>query len=90
MAEDIFVNESLDPLENRINLALFGPMTQSWLREWFVQKLDIPVNSLVYPPTNEGGVHPDLRVVTPDGTTLAWIEVELGTNPAQVANYRAD
>ncbi|MFV1991922.1 MAG: hypothetical protein ACC652_14415, partial [Acidimicrobiales bacterium] len=51
--------------------------------------LDLPADSRVYPPTNINGVRPDLKVIDPSGATLAWIEVELGTNPAQVADYES-
>ena len=85
---DLFLNENLNHPENRINVALFGLMTQDWLRIWFLDRLRLPIDAIVYPPTNESGVRPDLKVATVDGTTLAWIEVELGTNPGQVENYR--
>lgn len=88
MADDVFLNENLNHPENRINVALFGLMTQDWLRSWFLSQLDLPLEAVVYPPMNESGVRPDLKVTAVDGTVLAWIEVELGTNPGQVANYR--
>lgn len=89
MPEDLFLNENLKHPENRINVALFGLMTQDWLRIWFLERLDLPTDAVVYPPTNESGVRPDLKVVAQDGSILAWIEVELGTNPGQVADYQS-
>lgn len=84
----IFTNEDTSKPENRVNLALFSLMQQNWFREWFLGKLDLPLDSILYPPTNERGVRPDLKVETPDDcTSLAWIEIELGTNPGQVEDY---
>ena len=88
MSDDIFLNENLNHPENRINVALFGLMTQDWLRVWFLDELGLPTDAVVYPPVNDSGVRPDVKVVGSDGETLGWIEVELGTNPAQVAEYR--
>lgn len=89
MADDLFLNEDLAHPENRINVALFGLMTQDWLRTWFLEQLELPLDAVVYPPMNESGVRPDLKAVGTDGSTLAWIEVELGTNPGQVADYQS-
>jgi len=86
---DIFLNENLNHPENRINVAFFGLMTQDWLRTWFLKQLELPTDAVVYPPTNESGVRPDLKVVAADGSVLAWIEIELGTNPGQVADYES-
>lgn len=86
---EVFLNENLRHPENRINVALFGLLTQDWLRGWFLERLDLPTEAIVYPPTNENGVRPDFKVVGVDGTPLAWVEVELGTNPGQVADYRS-
>ena len=85
---DLFVNEDFSKPENRINIALFGLMTQGWFREWFLKELNLPTAAVVYPPMNWNGARPDLKVVAYDESTLAWIEVELGTNEAQVEDYR--
>ena len=82
-----FVNEDLSKPENRINVALFGLMPQDWFREWFLKELNLPTDAVVYPPTNNQGARPDLKVEAYDGSTLAWIEVELGTNEGQVEDY---
>ena len=84
----IHINEDLSKAENRVNVALFGLMPQDWFREWFLGKLDLPLDSVLYPPANEHGARPDLKVEAPDGSTKAWIEVELGTNPEQIEDYR--
>lgn len=86
----IFVNEDLTKPENRVNVALFGLMPQDWFRRWFLGELNLPVDSVVYPPMNVHEARPDLRVETPDGSaTLAWIEIELGTNQDQIEDYRS-
>ena len=38
---DIFIYEDLTKMENRVNVALFGMMTQDWFREWFLEKLGL-------------------------------------------------
>ena len=86
--DDMFVNEDLGKSENRVNVALFGMMQQAWFREWFLTKLDLPTDAVVYPPTNMNGYRPDLKVVSRGECTLAWIEVELGTDECQLARYR--
>lgn len=83
----IFTNEDLSKAENRVNVALFGLMPQDWFREWFLENLDLPLDSIVYPRTNVREMRPDLTVETLDGSTIAWIEVELGTNPGQLKDY---
>jgi hypothetical protein len=85
---DLFLNENLNHPENRINVALFGLMTQDWLREWILARLDLPTNAVIYPPTNEDGIRPDFKVADPNGSPLAWIEVELGSNAAQIEVYK--
>ena len=37
----IYIHEDLTKIENRVNVALFGMMTQDWFREWFLEKLDL-------------------------------------------------
>lgn len=84
---DLFVKEDLSKPENRVNLALFSLMQQDWFREWILKSLSLPADALVYPPTNVGVRRPDLKVVR-DGSELAMIEVELGTNHGQAEDYR--
>ena len=84
---DIFIREDLSKPENRINVAMFGLMTQDWFRTWFLERLDLSTDAVVYPPVNESGKRPDFRVDSFDGSVLARIEVELGADPGQVANY---
>lgn len=88
MTDDTFVNEDLKKTENRINVALFGLLGHDWLRNWLLSQLDLPVEAVVYPSENYRGVRPDFKIVDGNGTTLAWIEVELDTDPAQVARYQ--
>ena len=69
---DIFTNEDMSKSENRVNVSLFGLMTQDWFREWVLGKLTLPQDSILYPPTNVQEARPDLKVETPDGSkTLA-------------------
>ncbi len=68
------MNEDLSNPENRVNVALFGLMTQDWLRTWFLEQLALPTDAVIYPPVNERGVRPDFTVVGVDGSKLAWIE----------------
>ena len=84
---DIFVNEDVSKPENRVNLALFSLMQQDWFREWFLERLDLPANAVVYPPMNDGSRRPDFKVAR-NGSELAVIEVELGTDLAQAEDYR--
>ena len=86
--DDLFLREDLGKSENRVNVALFGMMQQDWFRQWFLTKLDLPTDAVVYPPTNMNGYRPDLKVASHDKSTLAWIEVELGTDESQLARYR--
>ena len=84
----IFTNEDLSKAENRVNVALFGLMPQDWFREWFLEKLNLPLDSILYPPTNMQDARPDLTVEAPDDSkTRAWVEVELGTDPEQINRY---
>ena len=85
--DDLFVNEDTSKPENRVNLALFSLMQQDWFREWLLERLGLPSDAVVYPPTNVVSRRPDLKVVR-DGSELAVIEVELGTNAAQAEDYR--
>ncbi len=88
MTDDIFVNENLNHPENRINVALFGLLSHDWLKNWLLSQLGLPVDAIIYPPENQRGVRPDFKIASGDGHTLAWVEVELGKDPAQVARYR--
>lgn len=88
MTDDIFVNENLNHPENRINVALFGLLGHDWLKEWLLSQLELSVDAIIYPPENQRGVRPDFKIASEDGRTLAWVEVELGKDPAQVARYR--
>ena len=86
--EDLFLHEYLGRSENRVNVALFSLMQQCWFREWFLEKLTLQSDAIVYPPTNRNGLRPDLKVIDPDGRTLAWVEVEIGSNIRQLEDYR--
>ena len=87
MTDDIFVNEDLSKVENRINVALFGLLGHNWLRGWLLSELDLPAEAIIYPPKNQEEVRPDFKIAL-NGTTLVWVEVEVGTDQAQVVRYR--
>ena len=56
-------------------------------RYWFLGRLGLPPNCVLYPPQTTNGMRPDLVAVTPDGVA-AWIEIELGgEDAAQMAAY---
>ena len=86
-SDDLFVNEDVSKPENRVNLALFSLMQQDWFRIWFLKRLCLPADSVVYPPTNVHSRRPDLKVVS-EGSEVAVIEVELGSNLGQAEDYR--
>ena len=85
---ELFVNEDTSKPENRVNLALFSVMQQDWFREWILKRLCLPADAVVYPPSNVRSRRPDLKVVC-NGSDVAMIEVELGTNPRQAEDYRS-
>lgn len=90
LADGTFLNEDLSKPENRINVALFGLMQQEWFREWLLKELNLSPDAVLFPPKNvDGGRRPDFKVEATDGSTLAWIEVEVGTNASQANDYRA-
>ena len=87
--EETYLNEDLNKPENRINVAVFGLMQQDWFRRWLLNQLKLPSDAVIYPPKNaKEGRRPDLTAEAPNGSTLAWIEVEVGTNPSQADDYR--
>ena len=86
---DVFVNEDVSKAENRVNLALFSLMQQTWFREWFLMKLKLPRDTVVYPAkTQENNQRPDFRAAAPDGKSRAWIEIELSKNQEQLERYQ--
>lgn len=85
----LFVNENVKAHENRLNLALFGLLNVSEFRSWFLERLGLPSDSIVYPPEDVSGIRPDFVAVQPDGGVRCWIEVELGgPDQPQLADYR--
>jgi hypothetical protein len=85
----LFVREDTDKRENRLNLSLFALLNVPSFRDWFLDRLELPSGSVVYPPQNVAVGRPDLVVVDATGRMAAWVEVELGAeNAAQMAVYR--
>lgn len=86
----LFVNEHVSLPENRVNLALFSLTHIPVIRAEVLDRLGLPSDSIVYPPSSEGGRRPDFVVVSPDNRVAGWIEIELGAeNRRQIADYRA-
>ena len=85
---DLFLHEYLGNTENRVNVALFALMQQHWFRRWFVERLGLPLDAIVYPPTQRKARRPDLKVVDTDGDLLALVEVELDKDTSQADDYR--
>ena len=46
----LFVHEDFSRPENRTNLALLGILTIPAFRYWFLGRLGLPSDSIVYPP----------------------------------------
>lgn len=85
----LFVNEHVTAPENRLNLGLFALLNVPAFRGWFLQRLQLPAGTVVYPPQNVAGCRPDLVAVAPGGEVLCWIEIELGPpDAAQLQAYR--
>lgn len=87
----IFVNEDVSKPENRVNLALLGLLNNSQFREWIIQRLKLPGDSVFYPPQNVmGTLRPDFVVTSSTREQVhGWVEVELGSeNVAQLTEYR--
>ena len=86
----LFVREHVQAPENRLNLALFALLNVPAFQAWFLRRLYLTDDSLVYPPQNVAGGRPDLVAVHPGGRVLCWIEVELGPpDLAQLNTYRS-
>lgn len=90
-APAIFVHEDVSKPENRLNLAILALCNVDPFRRWFLRRLAVPEDAVVYPPQNvRGNLRPDYVVTSPDRKVVhAWIEVELGAaNTGQLAAYR--
>ncbi|MDE2837249.1 MAG: hypothetical protein OXL97_07040 [Chloroflexota bacterium] len=86
---DPFVQEHVGAIENRVNLGMLALLNVTEFRFWFLERLGLPLSSVVYPPQNWKGVRPDFVVVLPSGDVAGWIEVELGPpDHAQLETYR--
>lgn len=92
MANDIFVNEDLSKPENRINLSLFGLLPSSVFRSWFLGRLNLPEDAVLYPSVNvvseTGSIRPDF-VIKHGCTeeTLGWLEVECGRDVSSLSVF---
>ncbi|MFZ2724759.1 MAG: hypothetical protein WAX77_00735 [Methylococcaceae bacterium] len=87
MNDDIFVNEDISKPENRVNLALFHLQMNDVFHQWFCERLQLPVTSIIYPTKNINANRADYIVKEGD-KILAYIEVELGNeNKPQLSSY---
>jgi len=89
----VFYREDLSHPENRVNVALFGALGIDQYRWAALEALSLPRDAVVFPPVNTvgagGSIRPDFCVQS-GGVTIAWIEVELGADHAQLARYAAE
>lgn len=88
---ELFVNEDVSKPENRLNLALFGLSNVPRFREWLICRIEVPEDSVFFPPQNvTANLRPDFVVTSPSRERVhGWIEVELGSeNTAQLKAYR--
>ena len=89
-APELFVREHVTAPENRLNLALFAMLNVDAFRVWFLSRLALPDDSVVFPPQNVAGGRPDFVIVKPGESVLGWIEVELGLpDGPQLDRYRS-
>jgi hypothetical protein len=90
---DIFIREDLSRPENRINVALFGLLTVPEFAGWFRDKLQLPTDTVIYPPRNTandaGAGRPDFEAKLADTSkVIAQIEVEITRNIEQLQRFR--
>ncbi|MBU0711959.1 hypothetical protein KJ762_12405 [bacterium] len=85
----VFANEDISKPENRINLSLFGLFLVDQFRKWFLTRLKLPADAVVFPSANLSGVRPDFAVHDKQDNPIAYIEVEIGDeDQAQLKNFR--
>jgi hypothetical protein len=82
ITDRIFVNEDISSPENRINLAIFHLQMDKDFHDYFMSKLGLPVDTVMYPVGNVGGGRPDF-VLHREGDDIAFVEVELGQEDVQ-------
>ena len=90
--DDLFIGDQLDKPENRMNHVLFGLFINNEYRREILRQLDMSENAIIYKPKDQiwGGTsaRPDFAIESYDGRILAYIEVELDKDPAQLDRYR--
>lgn len=85
---DLFINEDISKLENRINLSILGLLNQDWFHDWFLKELGMPLDAAVYPPKYEQGVRADFKIRNLNSEKpYGRIEVETDTNAEQAKRY---
>jgi hypothetical protein len=95
ITDQVFVNEDLSKLENRINVATFGLFNVDEFREWFLSRFEAPREAVIYPPATmiKGGgpLRPDFKITVPNSvqeTVVCYVEVECDKDHIQLENYR--
>ena len=85
-----FSHEDVSKPENRINLSLFGLFLVDEFRVWFLKKLRLPKECVIFPSQNlPGGIRTDFVVQDVNDKPIAYIEVETGQeNKKQLINFR--
>lgn len=91
--DDIFIREDLSRPENRINVAMFGLMTEPRFASWLLARLGMPATAVLYPPqntANDGGAgRPDFVIRSAfDGDVIGYVEVETVKNTEQIERFR--
>ena len=84
---DIFVNEDISKPENRINLAIFHLQMVPEFHHWFLKKLGITDDVIIYPVKNVDGSRPDFVIKNLQGIKIGYIEVECGTDLEQLTRF---
>lgn len=93
MIKDMHFKEDTSKPENRVNITLFHLLMIKEFKSFIIQKLGLDVDCVVYPApdlvTDEFSTNdrPDFKVEI-NGKLVAYIEVELGKDLAQVKKYK--
>ncbi|MBE7549647.1 MAG: hypothetical protein HS126_01035 [Anaerolineales bacterium] len=96
LTKAIHFKEDTTKPENRTNLALLSILQIAEIRDFVLNALQLPQESLIYPCPNieteefATSQRPDFVVRDFAGTTLGYIEIELGPeNSTQINSYRS-
>lgn len=84
---DMFVKEDISKPENRINLAIFHLQMYENFHDWFMAKLNLKKEFIVYPMKNDLGVRPDY-IIKNGHQIVGYAEVECGQNVSQLECFK--